>query len=210
MGLRGHPNRARGLAVVESRRHRRGSWLADCADEPSVQAPTAAHRATALKGLRSSVRRTSRERCGGRLQCARTTCRQALGPRRRLQTSGCFNLALSIGREVAVVFAIVAVSFRHSNPLWASLQHAALGKTRVLVRHALFRAQRRGGSAAHRQRLSRRGASLHRIHGVASQALQRGPVARPQARYRAFRRPWSAPVLILRGGAPSFKRPLSP
>ena len=119
-----------------------------------------------------------------------------------------FYLALLIGRDVDAVFAIVAVSFHYSSPLCASLQHAALGKTRVLVRRALFRAQRRGDSAARRQRLIRRGASLHRIHGAASQALQRGPVARPQARYRASRRPWSAPVLIRRGGAPSFKRPL--
>ena len=49
----------------------------------------------------------------------------------------------------------------------------------------------------------RRGACRHRIGGAASQAFERGPASlRPQARYRASRRPWSAPVLIRRGGSP--------
>ena len=49
----------------------------------------------------------------------------------------------------------------------------------------------------------RRGACRHRIGGAASQAFERGPGSlRPQARYRASRRPWSAPVLIRRGGSP--------
>ena len=49
----------------------------------------------------------------------------------------------------------------------------------------------------------RRGACRHRIGGAASQALERGPGSlRPQARYRASRIPWSAPVLIRRSGSP--------
>jgi hypothetical protein len=47
-----------------------------------------------------------------------------------------------------------------------------------------------GGSAS-----GHRGACRHRSDGAVSQALERGPLARPQARYRASRLSWSAPTL---------------
>lgn len=71
------------------------------------------------------------------------------------------------------------------------------------VRRALFRAHRRhylrGWELKPGRFWSRRGALFHRNRGAASQAFQRGQrafLALPQARYRASRRPWFAPVLI--------------
>lgn len=95
-----------------------------------------------------------------------------------------FYPALLIGRDLSLVFAIVVCPSRYSRPLRASLQHAALRRMRSLARRALFRAQRRGVSAAHRQPSNRRGASLHRIHGASSQAIRRGPKTHPASGHR--------------------------
>ena len=123
-------------------------------------------------------------------------------------------LALLIGVFFSAVFAIL-----FSPPYYFAAARSTPGYSpqtgvRVLVRRALFRAHRRGLRAALRQRPNRRGASFDRIHGATSQALGRGPAfpggCRPQARYRASRRPWSAPVLIRRSGPPLLNRRPSP
>jgi hypothetical protein len=59
---------------------------------------------------------------------------------------------------------------------------ACLPWLRVLEHRALFRDHRRGVGAPFAQLSNRRGAFSHRTHGASSQALERGPIARPQAR----------------------------
>lgn len=54
------------------------------------------------------------------------------------------------------------------------------------MRRAVFRALRRGSSAAYLQHGNRRGALFHRSVGAASQAIRRGPAVFPSARPQAM------------------------
>jgi hypothetical protein len=121
-----------------------------------------------------------------------------------------YRPAVLIGPVSLVFFPIAVSPLRYETPLCSFLQYAALRRARVPVRRAVFRARRRDvlccPAARAEQSQIRRGAIFHRIHGASSQALWRRPFARPKARYRASRRPWSAPVLIRRSGAPYSNR----
>lgn len=145
----------------------------ECASQP-------ANSSTNSMGIRQTTH------CSFRSQRAK----QAGNPSKYNQSTAAqcapFYLAILIGRILLDLFAIVASLPIYDNTLFYALCHDPVLLRRVPMRRAVFRALRRGSSAACLQHGNRRGALFHRSDGASSQAIRRGPAvsrsARPQAR----------------------------
>jgi len=79
-----------------------------------------------------------------------------------------FYLAIQIGRESSIVFAIVVVFFFYSNPFCRSLQYATPHRSRVLMPGVLFR------TPIVRRSISQRLSNCYAPAGISALAQRRG------------------------------------
>lgn len=125
--------------------------------------------------------------CAEERQCAKR--RRKLYKTNRLTEVQCapFYPAVLIGGILRDLIDIVVTPAIYENTLFYALYHDPVFWRRVPTRRAVFRALRRGSSAAYLQHGNHRGALFHRSDGPASQAIERGPAvsrsARPKAMY---------------------------